>query len=445
MSQNWMTLCVDTLTEKVSYVEIVKKGMALHYLEIMIVQSVLPRAMAGHCIYFLNFCQSLCSTWSLWHFKSVQRQGLWMSSYSLHNALHIPWIITIHCSLHTLLNHGSKSRKKILITFYSFWNLDFLHSVIPPFCLSENITTLHALAMQYLPAFYPLLLIIVTYILIELHDRNVRVLVWMWRPFHRCLAPFRGRLRWNPKASIVSTFATFLMLAYNKITIASWKLLGELKVTDIRGNSSYYLMLAPAVPYFGTEHIPFAILAIVVLSTFIALPPLLLIAYPTITFQKMLGCLKIRWHTLHIFADVFQGCYKNRTDGKYDYRYFAAFYSILRIIILLVNVHNNPHKTGWTLSTAVLIIGSLLFALLRPYKKNWLNVLDSVLLASLGLAALWVFYSIDTRKVDSVISVYCSTTTDVLCCVCSIQAPFMVGNTSEMSAKVKKYLPVPAS
>ena len=192
----------------------------------------------------------------------------------------------------------------------------------------------------------------------------------------------------------MSTFATFLTLAYNKITIASWKLLGELKVTDIRGNSSYYLMLAPTVPYFGTEHLPFAILAIVVLSTFIALPSLLLIAYPTITFQKMLGCLKIRWQALHIFADVFQGCYKNRTDGKNDYRYFAAFYFILRIIILLINFYNNPRKTGWAISVAVLIIGSLLFALLRPYKKNWLNILDSVLLASLGLAALWVYSTV---------------------------------------------------
>ena len=121
--------------------------------------------------------------------------------------------------------------QKILVTFYGVWNLDFFHSVIPPFC--ENITTLHALALQYLPAFYPLLLIIVTYILIELHDRNVRVLVWMWRPFHRCLAPFRRSLRWNPKASIVSTFATFLTLAYNKLVIVSSKLLTNSRVTDI--------------------------------------------------------------------------------------------------------------------------------------------------------------------------------------------------------------------
>ena len=100
--------------------------------------------------------------------------------------------------------------------------------------------------------------------------------------------------------------------------------------------------------------------------------------------------MKVRWPALHIFADVFQGCYKNRTDGTNDYRYFAAFYFILCIIMLLVNVCNNMVGLGWTLSTAILIIGSLLFVLLRPYKKNWLNILDSVILASLGLGTLWV-------------------------------------------------------
>ena len=284
---------------------------------------------------------------------------------------------------------------QILIFSYDFWNLDFIRSVIPPFCLSDKISDLHLLALQYLPALYPLLLITVTYSLIELHDKNVRVVVYLWRPFHRCFAPLRGR--WNPKASIISSFATFLTLAYNKLIVASFGLLNRAKITDIRGNSSQYLMVAPTVPYFGNEHLPFAILAIAVLSTFIALPPLLLLIYPTITFQKMLGCLKIRWPALHIFADVFQGCYKNRTDGKYDYRWFAALYFILRVVIFLVRTLK-PEGLSWTISTVCFGIGSLLFALLRPYKKNWLNVLDSLILALLALISLWILYSFETHE-----------------------------------------------
>ena len=51
----------------------------------------------------------------------------------------------------------------------------------------------------------------------------------------------------------------------------------------------------------------------------------------------------------------------------------------------------------------------------------------------------------DKRKMDSIDRIYCSSTTDVFCYVCSMQTPFMVGNTSEMSANVKKHLPVPAT
>ena len=284
---------------------------------------------------------------------------------------------------------------QILIFSYDFWNLDFFRSVIPPFCVSDKITDLHLLALQYLPAVYPLLLIAGTYILIELHDKNVRVVVCLWRPFRQCFAPLQGR--WNPKASIVSSFATFLTVAYNKLIVASFGLLNRSKITDIRGNSSQYLMVAPTVPYFGNEHLPFAILAIAVLSTLIALPPLLLLIYPTQTFQKLLGCLKIRWPALHIFADVFQGCYKNRTDGRCDFRYFAAFYFILRVVIFLVRTLK-PEVLIWTISAVCLGIGSLLFALLRPYKKNWLNILDSLILALLALISLWIVYCLETHE-----------------------------------------------
>ena len=46
----------------------------------------------------------------------------------------------------------------------------------------------------------------------------------------------------------------------------------------------------------------------------------------------------------------------------------------------------------------IAVIGSLLFALLHPYKRNWLNVLDSLILASLALAALWILYNIETHR-----------------------------------------------
>jgi len=111
----------------------------------------------------------------------------------------------------------------------------------------------------------------------------------------------------------------------------------------------------------------------------------------------MLGYLKIRWHALHIFADVFQGCYKNRMDGKNDYRYFAALYFTVCISIFLVIFPLDFHTLGWTVCTIILIVASLLVALLRPYKKSWHNILDSLILALQDLGSLWILYNLKTE------------------------------------------------
>ena len=51
---------------------------------------------------------------------------------------------------------------KVILTCYGFWNLDFFRYVIPPFCVSQGLKNMHVLALQYVSAFYPLLLIALT-------------------------------------------------------------------------------------------------------------------------------------------------------------------------------------------------------------------------------------------------------------------------------------------
>ena len=74
---------------------------------------------------------------------------------------------------------------QMLLVLCGIWSLDFFRSVIPPFCVSSNIKTVHAFALEYLVAFYPILLIFITYACIKLHDNNFRPVVWLWKPFHR--------------------------------------------------------------------------------------------------------------------------------------------------------------------------------------------------------------------------------------------------------------------
>ncbi len=60
---------------------------------------------------------------------------------------------------------------KAVLAFYTLWNLDLFHSIIPDFCL--NVSTLQALALEYIIALYPFALILFSYLLIVLYDTNV--------------------------------------------------------------------------------------------------------------------------------------------------------------------------------------------------------------------------------------------------------------------------------
>ena len=71
-----------------------------------------------------------------------------------------------------------------------------------------------------------------------------------------------------------------------------------------------YLFYDATIDYFGREHLPYAILALVVLLVFVLLPLLLLLLYPMRCFQQCLSHCGVRWLALHIFMDAFRAVIK---------------------------------------------------------------------------------------------------------------------------------------
>ena len=107
-----------------------------------------------------------------------------------------------------------RSDMKIIYTFYGLFNLDFVHFVILPFCVSSKLKIFYTAFFGYISVIYPVWLICLTWACVELHDRNFRPLVWMWRPFHRCSV--RLRRTWDTKSDIIDVFITFFLLSYSK-------------------------------------------------------------------------------------------------------------------------------------------------------------------------------------------------------------------------------------
>ena len=141
------------------------------------------------------------------------------------------------------------------------------------------------LALEYIVAVYLLLLTVMIYVCVEMYDSGVRVVVCVWRPFHVCFARFRRR--WNPKGSVINTFATFLLLSYSKLLTVSYKLLDASTLYNITGKTfgPDVLYYNASIEYFSRQHLP----ALCVLLVFVVFPLLLLLLYPMRSFQRCLA------------------------------------------------------------------------------------------------------------------------------------------------------------
>ena len=198
---------------------------------------------------------------------------------------------------------------KILLNLYGVFNLDFFHYVLPPFCISSRLRPIHVFSLGYISAFYPFLLILLTWFCVELHGRNFRPIVCPWRSFHGCFA--RLRRGWNTKSDLIDVFASFFLLSYSKIM---YQILLTFDSEEIRNHSLMdgkkshaYVLSADLSTVMFTKSDSFMIfmacISVLLFLLFIALPTLLLFFYPTKFLRNLLSkCLSNR---LLIFLNTF--------------------------------------------------------------------------------------------------------------------------------------------
>ncbi len=115
-----------------------------------------------------------------------------------------------------------------------------------------------------------------TYLCIRMHDYNFRPVIITWRPFHRLFV--RAKRSWYPNASVINTFATFLLLSYWKFTYISFQLLASTDIVKTSGstNKTQHFYYDASQTNFHEDHLPFALLAITIIATLVAIPPIIL-------------------------------------------------------------------------------------------------------------------------------------------------------------------------
>ena len=279
-------------------------------------------------------------------------------------------------------NLSSRIGENLYVSLLGIWNLDMFRIFYKPFCIHPNMTIVQALALDYIIALYPLVLLIIMYGLVSLHSRNNRIIVTLWRPFRTILRP----INLNIETSLIESFATLYLLSTMKMQSVTLDLLSPtpLYYVDGRIDKKLYLFLAGDVEYFGPEHMPYAILALLFSTIFLLLPGLLLFFYPCRFFQHFLNKIHCNFLGLRIFMDVIQGQYKDGTNNTRDYRFFSGIFFWTRYILVACLILFSSLYCFLAFGVIITILGFSVTAL-HPQRTNLHYTLDCISLVLLSL------------------------------------------------------------
>ena len=284
-----------------------------------------------------------------------------------------------------------------ILKFSTLWNF---HLPFTPFlwsdCFSPKATRLDIVLIQYVRVVYPLFLIAITYLCCELHASNVQPFVCLWKPFHKIVHKIRRHQ--SASDSILHAFATFLLLSFSMLVLTSFELLSTVDMSNINGTTvSQALYIEPSIKHYSKDHIPYMMVALIMVFFCGICPAFLLCLYPTRMFRKFIQCCSPRRRlALDTFVETIQGCYRNGLNGDRDYRMTPAVFMFIVLLYVLYYLifpkYVSNGTAGIGLSTLTIVI-TLLLCYLKPYKSSLMNLSLSfhfaMITAVCAIAFLW--------------------------------------------------------
>ena len=169
----------------------------------------------------------------------------------------------------------------ISLTLCDFWNLRFFKPVVPSFCISDKLTGIHIQMLNLVATAYPIVLVIITCILMELHARNCRIIHILWKPFSIILN------KTNTTAvtgdAVIQAFASFILLSASTLLYNTMAALKKSLVYQSSDCSLYreVVFSDPTVAWLSHRHLCYVVVVFVQFVLLFLIPSLLLCLYPT--------------------------------------------------------------------------------------------------------------------------------------------------------------------
>ena len=184
---------------------------------------------------------------------------------------------------------------------------------------------------------------------------------------------FSPRLSLFVSRGVIHVICFLLLLSYTSIASTSLLLI---KPLTFIGVNKVYTYLSPDYEYFHGRHLAYGLVAIACGLVIVIGFPLLLLLEPFLNH-------KINFIRVKPILDQFQGYYKDK------YRYFASYYMICRLVMLLiVNTYITNVFTVAYLQLVALIIMATIHFIVRPYVSVTLNAVDGSFLLTMILVAI---------------------------------------------------------
>ena len=267
---------------------------------------------------------------------------------------------------------------------YRMFNLNFFTLDQLSFCLWKGANTLDVLAIKYVTIIYSLLLVFTTTLLMKVCNTT----------YLRKNKVFRLTSRDSVKGTMIHGFSTFFVICYTQCAKVTLFLLIPSRIysvgTPMKHNDTKVVFYAGDQMYFYSNHMKYAILALVIGIVLVLIPLMLLLIYPLCyRVFALLGveescfvivlCKVAPLEKMKPLFDSFQGCYKDK------YRFFAGLYFLYRFVALISFLALDSLTKFYIALEIQLILMLTLQATTYAYRKRWHNVLDTVLFANLAI------------------------------------------------------------
>ena len=276
----------------------------------------------------------------------------------------------------------------------AIWTLDLNYMGFSlPFCLSPDLSDVDVLLLNFISPLFPLFLVIISCILIELHARNCRLLVLCWRPLIYCFATVRRNLATSD--STIHAFASLLFLSFITLNANVFSIFTTINVYVADASGADTILTHPTTTQCKYCYLAVTLALLLFLAVF---PSLVLLLYPIRLFRaQLLSCFSRRLLLgLNTFVETFQGPFKDGSNGTRDFRTVPGLFALLIVCLGAFGwfAHSIAYRNSFLPGFLLLVIlSSVLCAYVHPFKSsssNYSATFHLLWMAALGMMTiLW--------------------------------------------------------